>query len=83
MAELRLKDGKGTGGGDDAGDALEDGADAGGVELRRAVVVVDAVLLLLDVGNLGVAETDDVGTLPEGVDLVLQNAVEVVEGVDV
>ena len=62
---------------------LEDFLDALGVELRRTVVVVDAVLLLLHVGNLRVAEAGDVLALLDGLHLFLEDGVEVFDVVDV
>ena len=62
---------------------LEDGLDTCIVELRTAVVEVDTVLLLLHVGDLGVAEAGDGGAGDDGVDLLLEDAVEVVKGIDI
>ena len=64
-------------------DALEDGAEAGGIEFRRAVEAVDAVLLLLNVGDLGIAEADYVLGSLQSVDLLFEKVVEFLDGIDV
>ena len=55
--------------------------DALHVELRGAVVEIDAVLLLLYVGELRVAVAPDlVGDIHQGIDLTLQTGIELLQG---
>ena len=58
----------------------EDGFDAGHVELLGAVVAIDTVLLLLDIGQLSVAEAaDGIGHRNHGLDLGLKPLVEILQ----
>ena len=61
----------------------KNGSESFGVELGRAVVTIDTVLLLLYVGDLCIAIAYDARTGDDGIDFLFQNAVEVVERVDV
>ena len=56
----------------------EDGLDAGHIEFLAAIVAIYSVLLLLDIGQLGVAEASDViGHRNHSLDLSLKPLVEV------
>ena len=68
---------------DDGRNLLEDFLQTVGVELGAAVVIVDTVLFLFNVGHLGVAETYDVLACLEGVNLLLKDLIEVLNLVDV
>ena len=57
----------------------EDAVDAFHVELGAPVVVIDSVLFLFDVGQLGVAEPADMGHAQDDISQSLEPGVELIE----
>ena len=68
---------------DDGRYLFKDFTDTLVVEFRCAVIVIDTILLLLYVGNLGIAESYDVLAGTDGVDFIFKDFVKFFKSFDV